>query len=818
MIVHGFRRAPIARLLIASSVLLLSAGGSRGADLADRVRPFFVDHCAACHDADTKKGGLDLIELSWNPLDPKSFDQWIKIFDFVETKRMPPRSREHPDPAARVAFLKPLKTELRAANLAKRRAEGRVALRRLNRIEYENTLHDLLAIDAPLQSLLPEDASAHGFDNVSEGLRISMLHMERYLEAADAAVSAALDLKRRPPAIDRRFRYHDEESVIDDAKKTGKKSFRVLPDAVVVFDDNSPTVLHRFRGHDRGRYRIRISAYAFQSGGRPVWLKLYATDFKTKRLLGYFDLPANDPREVEVIAELAQGELLDLSPYDTNYDDQGRVNYNVGAESFEGRGVAIRWVDVEGPLLDSWPPPSVRKLIGDTPIKPIKQPRSNRDAPAFSIVPDDPKSSIKSLLCKFASKAYRRPVEINEIQTYIKLAQQGLVDGLSFESALGVGVRAVLVSPRFLFLEEHAGRLDDWSLASRLSYFLWSTLPDDTLWKLAADGTLHDPTILREQVERMLNSPKSRAFVENFVGQWLELRRIDFTRPDKKLYPEFDDILKASMVEETEAFFTELLRIDGKLSNFIQSDFLMLNRRLADHYGIAGVTGEAFRRIPSPPGSHRGGVLTQASVLKVTAGGAATSPVIRGAWVTRRLLGEPIPPPPADVPAFEPDTRGAATIREQLAKHRSLAACASCHSKIDPPGFALESFDAIGGLRDRYRAERGSSVEPADIPKSKFRGRDIWEYRLGPLVDSAGELADGEKFTNIDEFKQLLMTREDRVAGALARNLVVYATGAGIQFADRDDLDEILARVKSSEGGLRTLVHEIVQSPLFQCK
>ena len=269
-----------------------------------------------------------------------------------------------------------------------------------------------------------------------------------------------------------------------------------------------------------------------------------------------------------------------------------------------------------------------------------------------------------------------------------------------------VGFRAVLTSPRFLFFEEHAGRLNDWSLASRLSYFLWSSPPDDLLRKLAAAGTLHEPAVLHEQVERMLDSLKSRAFVENFIGQWLELRQIDFTLPDKKLYPEFDDILKASMVGETEEFFAELLRDDGKLNNFIHSDFLMLNRRLAEHYQIDGVAGEAFRRVPLPPGSHRGGVLTQASVLKVTANGTATSPVMRGAWVMKRLLGEPPPPPPADVPAFEPDTRGASTIREQLAKHRSRALCASCHAKMDPPGFALESFDVIGGLRDRYRGAR----------------------------------------------------------------------------------------------------------------
>ena len=256
-----------------------------------------------------------------------------------------------------------------------------------------------------------------------------------------------------------------------------------------------------------------------------------------------------------------------------------------------------------------------------------------------------------------------------------------------------------------------------------------------------------------------------------------------------------------------------MLREDSKLSNFIQSDFLMLNRCIAEHYGIAGVTGEEFRRVPLPAGSHRGGLLTQASVLKVTANGTFTSPVLRGAWVMRRLLGEPPDPPPADIPAFEPDTRGATSIRQQLAKHRSMASCASCHARIDPPGFALENFDVIGGWRERYRAEKGDSA-PGQVPRPPRSGNTTSARRSMRRA----RLADGRKFKNIDDFKQLLMEREDQVARNLAQNLLTYATGAGIQFADRDVVEAILARLKSRGGGLRTLVHEIVQSPTFQSK
>jgi hypothetical protein len=248
------------------------------------------------------------------------------------------------------------------------------------------------------------------------------------------------------------------------------------------------------------------------------------------------------------------------------------------------------------------------------------------------------------------------------------------------------------------------------------------------------------------------------------------------------------------------------------LANVIHSDFLMLNRCIAEHYGIGGVTGEEFRRVPLPSDCHRGGILTQASVLKVTANGTVSSPVLRGAWVMKRLLGEPPPPPPADVPAFEPDTRGTSTVREQLARHRNQALCAGCHARIDPPGFALESFDVIGGWRERYRSEKG------DPARTIFRGRQVWEYKLGPRVDASGELADGRAFRGIDEFKQLLLSREDQVARTLTRDLLTYATGAGVQFADREIVESILSGLESRKGGLRTLVHEVVQSRTFRTK
>ncbi len=784
------------------------------ADLQASAQDFFTKHCVACHDGGTKAAGLNLTALAPKLDDAETFDRWVKVYDKVDKQEMPPAGEKRPEPAARIEFLKSLQAELRTANLAKQKAEGRVVLRRLNRVEYENTLHDLLAVDLPLQHFLPEDGTTHGFDNVAEGLRLSMLHIEQYLEAADAAIAEAIDLRRQPDRVERRLRYQDEESFANDQKNKERRMFRPLPDAVVIFDANTPTVLHRWTVRDRGKYRIRIAAAGHQAVGRPVWLKLYATDFKVPKLLGYFDIPAEERREIELVATIEAGHLLNLSPFDTNYDANGQGIYRYSAETYTGRGVAIEWLDVEGPLIDVWPPASLGRLFGDLPVEPVKPipPGANRQTAIYKIVPEDPRAAAEKTVREFASRAFRRPATPADVERYVKLAHRELDEGLSFVDAMRVAFRAILTSPRFLFLEELPGTLDDWSLASRLSYFLWSTMPDDELQKLAGSGVLHQPAILRGQVERLLNAPQAHAFVENFIGQWLELRQIDFTQPDKKLYPEYDDILKAAMLGETTAFFTELLRNDAKLSNFIHSDFLMLNRCIAEHYNIDGVSGEEFRRVPVPTGSHRGGILTHASVLKVTANGTVSSPVLRGAWVMRHLLGEPPAPPPPGIPAFEPDTRGATTIREQLARHRTLAACASCHATMDPPGFALENFDVIGGWRDRYRAEKGT-VSPV-----KFRGRNVWEYRMGSPVDATGELADGQKFDNIDGFKQLLMQREDQVARNLIQNLLTYGTGAGIQYADRQVVEDILARLKTQGGGLRTVIHEIVQSPTFQSK
>ena len=355
----------------------------------------------------------------------------------------------------------------------------------------------------------------------------------------------------------------------------------------------------------------------------------------------------------------------------------------------------------------------------------------------------------------FLKQAYRRPVAEADVQRFLALFDDQFKKGHGFTRSMLSAYTAVLASPGFVFVEEKPGRLDDHALATRLALFLWNSIPDDTLRALADRGELSKPDVLRAQTERMLDDPKSRRFVEAFTDYWLDLRKIDDTSPSTTLYNDYelDDPLKLAAVEETRLFFAELLRADLPARNVVDSDFTFLNERLADHYGISGVSGVDFRKVKLPADSVRGGLMTQASVLKVTANGTTTSPVLRGHWITERILGLETPPPPPSVEAVEPDIRGAVTIRQQLDKHRADASCASCHSKMDPPGFALESFDVMGGYRERYRAV-SEKVPPV---KGYGMNGQAFAFHYALPVDSAGELPDGRPFKDVRELKRLLV-------------------------------------------------------------
>jgi len=792
-------------------------------------RGFISAQCYSCHDTETQKGGLALDTLDAKFEDKATFDKWTRVFDRMRSGEMPPPAEPRPDAKQLTAHLDTLRNALYAQNLKEQTTQGRTILRRLNRVEYENSVQELLGIATPIKQILPEDTPQHGFDTVADGLRLSQLHMEKYLEAADLALDAAIRLTAAPDPIKKRFLYKENGFVLEQLKYE-RPQVLVLDDGVALFSDNNNNRIAGKTGwlhiSEAGFYRIRASAYGYQTQ-RPTMLGLHCGNPRrvTKTVLRFFDVPPDKPTEVEITARLDEGDFLVPVPGGLEVPADQKGIYETGPKNYKGPGVVVQWVEVEGPIQKSWPPPSVAKLFGDTPLKEIPknkqldvngksvlvsyQPASR----AYELAPADAKADVKPLIEKFATRAFRRPLETGEADSFVKLATDALDAGRNFEDALRVGLRGVLVAPQFLLFAEKPGKLDDYALATRLAYFLWSAPPDDELLLLAAAKKLAQPGMLRAQTERMLTSPKAQGFTRNFLGQWLDVRNIDATRPDGSLYPEYDEVLKLSMVAETEAFFNEVLQKNLSVSNFINSDFVMINRRLADLYNIPNVAGQEIHKVALPADSVRGGVLTQAAVLKVTANGTNTSPVLRGVWVLKRLFGITLPPPPPNVGAIEPDTRDATTVREQLAKHRTLKSCAGCHAEIDPPGFALENFDVIGGWRERYRSVKGGDPEP-----KKLLGRTIWQYKLGRAVDATGELPDGRKFADVREFKKLIMEQQDQVAEAIIGKLLTYGTGAGVQFADRWVVEEVLKKAKAQNLGLRTIVHEVVQSSAFGSK
>lgn len=771
----------------------------------EQFRPFLTKHCLECHSGEKPKGEFSLEGLAADFASTATRERWLAVSERAKAGEMPPKEKPRPPAEEIAALVDWIGSNASAADVAARATQGRVVMRRLNRIEYQNTIRDLLGIQVDLQELLPPDSSADGFDNVGEALHSSSFLLEKYLEAADKALNLAIANLPQPPLVKKRYTLNEERLV----KTTTESVYRQRDDAVVMFSSSAwnAITVGQFYPPDRGLYRVRISAYGFQSDAEPVTFRVDAGPMlmgTTNHLVGYFDAAPDQSTVTEFLDHFEARSHFRLHPY--GLANAQAVN-KIGADKYEGPGLAVEWIEVEGPLHDSWPPESHRRIFGDLQQAPAPVYNySNR----VEVVSSDPATDAEQILQRFARRAFRRPVSDDDILPFVMLVEAKLAEGYSFEKAVRAGLKGVLMSPSFLFLREQPGQLDDFALASRLSYFLWSTMPDEELLNLAEKGQLREPETLKQQVERMLASPKSKAFTENFVGQWLGLRDIDFTEPSHILYPEFDAMLKESMVRETQLFFTEVLKDDLSLTNFVSSDFTMLNGRLAKHYGIPDVEGWEFRKTSLPPESHRGGVLTMASVLKVTANGTTTSPVMRGVWVLDRILGTRPPPPPADVPAIEPDIRGATTIREQLAKHREADACASCHRQIDPPGFALESFDVIGGWRENYRTSGSGEVVMVD-------GRRM-PYHKGKPVDPADSLSDGRSFDNIDGLKTLLLEDKDLLARALTTRLVTYATGAAPTAGDAAEIESIVDKIREKDYGLRTLVHEIVRSELFQTK
>ncbi len=812
-------------------VISSSAVADDRAAFEAQFRAFAEKHCVGCHGPDVQRRKLRVDTLPGNFADKDVAETWVKILERVSRGEMPPKDKPQPTAKDSQAILAGLHRQLHDASLSRQQKEGRVVIRRLNRTEYETTLRDLLGTNVEVKDLLPDDNIAAGFDNVSAVLDVSSAHLLRYQDAAEKAIRSVIPTRPLAEFKERRTGRQITEKMVHFKEVLGKGG-RL---------DGDTLVLHvRQYSHipaatapvpQAGRYRVRASVYAVNTDGKPLPIRCVA-DHQYGReesdVRAVHDVPPGKATIIEGEFELKERQHIVFAGWSLpKMGGYGQKPIDMKTAP----GFAIEWVEIEGPI-NPWPPPGYERLFAGVPLKqqsvaraeslgqpvppqPAKKPLDAYIYDPLVVASAKPHTDAERLMRAFLPVAFRKPVPEELQQYYIKLVHTALDRKTSFTEAMILGYKAALCSPHFLFLTERLDNsaparrtaLDNYALASRLSYFLWSSMPDEELLRLASKGELTKPDVLRAQTERLLGDRKASRFTANFAGQWLDLRNINATSPDPQIYGEFDDFLFWSMPRETERFFEEILRIDRSVTEFVHSDWTFLNQRLAQHYGIAGIFGGELRKVTLPVGSHRGGVLTQASILKVTADGTRTSPVLRGKWVLEKIIGKPPSPPPPDIPAIEPDIRGATTIRQQLDKHRNTPACASCHKAIDPPGFALETFDVIGGWRDFYRGTRGNLVDLANYPGRKiYRGLD---------VEKGFQTPEGKPFKDIDEYKQILLADRDQLARNVAQKLIIYATGADIQFADREVVEQLVVKSREQKYGFRSLLHEVVQSRVF---
>jgi hypothetical protein len=778
------------------------------------IQPLLEGHCLDCHAGGAGEGGLAIDQLDTNLADAATFSRWERIFDRVHSGEMPPADADPMADAARAKFLARLEPPLRQAHAAGKAT----VLRRLNRREYQNTINDLFGTGLDLASLLPEDGRSHEFDNVGRTLSISLVQLERYLEAANAVLDAAIARSTAAPQPTVKLANYAETR---EGKEHIGKAWKQAQDGAVVFFRplGYPTGMLRSANTEQaGRYRIRITGYAFQSD-KPVTFAVGATSFQRGTIrptFGYFSLPPGPPTTIELDAWIDEHYMIEITPW--GISDQDNEIRKHGIDQYQGPGLAINHVELSGPLIDEFPSRGHRLIFDGLTRQEIEpsNPASKSKpwyVPQFEIVSTDAERDASHVLGRVAAAAFRRPLSPSDAEDYLSLFRSEVSQGTSIEEALKTAVVAILCSPQFLYLHEREGWLDDHALAARLSYFLTRTLPDAELQRAAgAEELSRDPQALLAQTRRLLRDPRSERFVADFTDAWLNLRDIEFTSPDNNLFPEFDPFLQFSMLEETRRFFARLIVDNLAVRNLVKADFAILNNRLAELYEIEGVSGPEFRSVALPPDSLRGGLLSQASILKVSANGTNTSPVVRGVWVMERIMGKTPPPPPPGVPGVEPDIRGASTLRELLDKHRDSDTCRSCHQMIDPPGFALECFNPIGGYRERYR-----SLGAGERVEKRVNGQPV-HYRLGPPVDASGALADGTTFAGFREFRELLAQDEETLVRTLATKLLTFATGREMGFSDRELIERIVTESIAGGSKTRDLIELVVTSEAFRQK
>lgn len=796
-----FRLVLQLRFLLAPGFILLAMGGLSAQDAPQSVRQFLSNQCVSCHEGKEAEGGLDLTTLSTDLDRADVFSSWVRIVDRVHEGEMPPADTSEIKPALRDRFVSQAHTWLQNYQLESWRKEGRVRGRRLTNLQLERSLHHILGIDIPLASRMPEEPKANGFTTVAAGQSMSHFQLQQHLDIVDLALDEAFqraiegdDPQTRELPASRLVRTNPKRRCREPEMIDG---LAVTWSSRLIFYGRLPSTTAR----EDGWYRFTIRAKSLKSPkDYGVWCTVRTgrcvSSAPLLNWVGAFEA-TDEVQEWTFETWLPKGDMLEVRPGDDTLKMGRFAGGQVGAGeggSQDLPGVALEQITMERIHRGASATEIREILFGDLKVSPAKNWRFAK------LISPQPKKDVETLIHQFAERTFRRPVEEELLAPYIRLVHESLNDGQPLMEALRSGYRAILCSPRFLYFYEEPGQLDQYAVASRLSYFLWNAPPDAELLALADRGQLHDQQVLASQVDRMLADPKGEHFISDFAAQWLDLSEIGFTTPDRRLYPGFDVIVEQSMVAETEKFLQTMLAENQSVTRLIDADKTYLNERLARFYGIDDVRGDDLQPVSFDLDNPRGGLLTQGAIMKVTANGTNTSPVIRGVWISERLLGQEIPPPPANVPAIEPDIRGATTIREMLEKHKSTASCASCHRKIDPPGFALENFDPAGRWRERYIA---------------FQGR---RQTKGPEIDTSYDLPDGRHFDSLREFQKLVLEHPEKIAGNVAEKMLTYGTGAPVTYADRDHVKQIAALTQKNNYGFRSILKAVVTSELFLTK
>jgi hypothetical protein len=783
------------------------------------VQPFLTKNCISCHNSSLKTADLDLQSFKTVDSVAQANPTWVKVLAKIRSGEMPPKGLPRPGQAEVTAVTKWIEAEFDREDKAIRPDPGHITARRLNRAEYNNTVRDLVGVDVHPADDFPQDDSGYGFDNIGAVLSLSPVLMEKYMVSSEKIARAALfGPDAMKPVVERRQPPYREYPLSREAKTEYDKTGLSMP--------QSMHWTHRFPVD--GEYLFRVVPEGRRpTGSDPIEMAVWI-DGKQVRTMS-----VDAPQE---------GNTLDLFGQAREF----RIPVTAGEHWIAGSVLHIYEglpKSYGGPNPSSRPEPPVPdfskflKIPADaTPeqAQKIRQQAEERfalqRAPAnrayihymeivgpFNASKGPSQESLKKIyacghldgkhvagcdrkiVANLARRAFRRDVTPGEIEPYLNLVALTQKQGGSFTDGIATAMQALLVSPDFLFRIEKsrtASRapvesVNPFELASRLSYFLWSSMPDDELLRAAGTGSLRKPEVLQAQVKRMLKDPKANALVENFAGQWLELRRLESAAPDRDKFPGFEDYLRMSMRKESELFFANIMREDRSILDLIDAKYTFLNQRLAEFYGIPHVQGAEFRKVDLT-GTHRGGILTQASVLTVSSYATRTSPVLRGKWVLENLLNAPPPPPPANVPPLEEAKAGnSASLRQVMEAHRANPVCASCHSKMDPLGFGLENFNAIGEWREK---------------DGKFP------------IDSSGLLPDGQTFKGPDELKAILRGNKDAFAECVTEKMLTYALGRGLERYDRPAMKEITAKLGRADYRFSTLVMGIVDSLPFQMR